>query len=250
MMFNAPTVDGLVDGRVHCTFRRWNAARARVGSRFTTRGVVIEVTSVERVLESELTDADAVEAGFDSLQGAAALDQRQGQRRRLYRIGIALAGPDPRIALRASDQLTDTEIAALTAKLDRMDRAADEPWTWRTLRRSATDPGVVSTELAAEVGQDRAYFKLRVRRLKALGLTESLEIGYLLSPRGVRPCSRWPSESGRRRRSRASTRFYVTKCVHRFTSRGLESTTSCAVRVEESACRTPCRSIRSGLRRP
>ena len=48
-------------------------------------------------------------------------------------------------------------------------------------------PGVVSTELAAEVAQERAY-KLRVRRLKALGLTESLEIGYLLSPRGA---ARW-----------------------------------------------------------
>jgi hypothetical protein len=43
---------------------------------------------------------------------------------------------------------------------------------------------VVSTELAAEAGQDRAYYKLRVRRLKALGLTESLEVGYRLSPRG------------------------------------------------------------------
>ncbi len=65
-----------------------------------------------------------------------------------------------------------------------MDRAADEPWTWRTLAQIRDHPGVVSTELAAEVGEERAYFKLRVRRLKALGLTESLEIGYLLSPRG------------------------------------------------------------------
>ena len=44
---------------------------------------------------------------------------------------------------------------------------------------------MVSTELAAAAGQERAYFKLRVRRLKALGLTESLEVGYRLSPRGA-----------------------------------------------------------------
>ena len=184
MMFNVPTVNGLVDGRVHCTFRRWNAVRARVGSRFTTHGVVIEVTSVERVLDRELTDADAVEAGFDSLEALLRWTSAKGNGDDLYRIGIALAGPDPRIALRASDQLTDTEIGALTGKLDRMDRAADEPWTWRTLAQIRDHPGVVSTELAAEVGEERAYFKLRVRRLKALGLTESLEIGYLLSPRG------------------------------------------------------------------
>jgi hypothetical protein len=42
----------------------------------------------------------------------------------------------------------------------------------------------VSTVLAADAGQDRALYKNRVRRLKALGLTESLEVGYRLSPRG------------------------------------------------------------------
>ena len=105
MMFNAPTVDGLINGRVHCTFRRWNAARARVGSRFTTRRVVIEVTSVERVLEGELTDADAAEAGFDSLKALLRWTSAKGGGDDLYRIGIVLAGPDPRVALRASDQL-------------------------------------------------------------------------------------------------------------------------------------------------
>ena len=32
---------------------------------------------------------------------------------------------------------------------------------------------------------DRPAFKLNVRKLKALGLTESLEVGYRLSPRGA-----------------------------------------------------------------
>ena len=43
---------------------------------------------------------------------------------------------------------------------------------------------MVSTELARDVGEERQAYKLRVRRLKALGLTESLEVGYRLSPRG------------------------------------------------------------------
>ena len=38
--------------------------------------------------------------------------------------------------------------------------------------------------LAAKLGMNKAKFKLRVGKLKALGLTESLEIGYRLSPRG------------------------------------------------------------------
>ena len=32
---------------------------------------------------------------------------------------------------------------------------------------------------------ERAWFKGNVRKLKALGLTESLEVGYRLSPRGA-----------------------------------------------------------------
>ena len=48
----------------------------------------------------------------------------------------------------------------------------------------ARSPGIVSTELAAQVGMDRPTFKRRVRQLKELGFTESLEVGYRLSPRG------------------------------------------------------------------
>ena len=39
--------------------------------------------------------------------------------------------------------------------------------------------------LAKQAAMDLATFKRRVRRLKELGLTESLEIGYRLSPRGA-----------------------------------------------------------------
>ncbi len=65
-----------------------------------------------------------------------------------------------------------------------MDRAADEPWTRATLDLIASRPGEVSTELAGEFGVPRDLFKRRVRRLKELGLTESLKVGYRLSPRG------------------------------------------------------------------
>jgi hypothetical protein len=44
---------------------------------------------------------------------------------------------------------------------------------------------VRAPELAAELGRDTPSFKRDVRKLKELGLTESLDIGYRLSPRGV-----------------------------------------------------------------
>ena len=183
-MFNAPTLRGLAEGRVHCTYRRWTVVRPKVGSRFTTREGVVEITSIDRVADDELDEADAYEAGFSSRKALLRWTAGNGEGD-LYRIGITLVGPDPRIALRSSDNLSPTEVAELTAKLDRMDRAADRPWTRQVLRQIRNSPGVVSTELAAEASEDRPYYKIRVRRLKALGLTESLEVGYRLSPRGA-----------------------------------------------------------------
>jgi hypothetical protein len=43
---------------------------------------------------------------------------------------------------------------------------------------------VRAEDLAHSVGREKQPFKLDVRKLKELGLTESLEIGYRLSPRG------------------------------------------------------------------
>jgi hypothetical protein len=183
MLFTAATLRGLTEGTVKCTYRRWEVVRPEVGSRFTTSAGVVEVTSIAPADDEQLTDQDAADAGFDSVAALMKWTSAKG-RGDLYRIGIALAGPDPRIALRRSDELTPADVAALRARLDRMDRAAEQPWTHSTLRQIQQLPGVVSTELAAEAGLERRAYKMRVRRLKALGLTESLERGYRLSPRG------------------------------------------------------------------
>jgi len=143
----------------------------------------VEVTSIAAANEDQLTDQNAADAGFDSVTALVKWTSAKGSGD-LYRIGITLAEPDPRVALRRSDDLTPADVLALRARLDRMDRAAEQPWTHSTLRQIQRLPGVVSTELAAEAGQERQAYKIRVRRLKALGLTESLERGYRLSPRG------------------------------------------------------------------
>ena len=183
MLFDARTLQGLTEGKVTATYRRWTTVRPRIGSRFTTRAGMVEVTDIAPADPEALTEADASAAGFESRAALLAWTAKKGSGD-LYRIGVRLAGPDPRVALRAAGELDGAEIAALTAKLDRMDRAAEHPWTRQALELIERHPGVVSTELAAAAGQDRASFKIRIRRLKALGLTESLEVGYRLSPRG------------------------------------------------------------------
>jgi hypothetical protein len=66
-----------------------------------------------------------------------------------------------------------------------MDSASSRgPWTGAVLALIADRPGTVSTVLAEAIGWERQDFKLHVRRLKELGLTVSLDVGYRLSPRG------------------------------------------------------------------
>jgi hypothetical protein len=184
VLFNAATLTGLADGRVDRTYRRWTVVRPRVGSRFTTGAGVVEVTTIELVDPDALTEHDAVRGGFGSLPALRKWTSSKGTGD-LYAIGLRLVGPDPRIELRNDDRLGEAELSDLNARLSRMDAAADRPWTGEALRLIERNPGVVSTELAAEAGYERQYFKIRIRRLKALGLTESLTIGYRLSPRGA-----------------------------------------------------------------
>jgi hypothetical protein len=103
----------------------------------------------------------------------------------VYRIDFHHAGADPREALRQADALSADELAGLRARLDRLDRAArGGPWTAATLRLIGDRPRVRAADLAAAAGRERLAFKADVRKLKELGLTESLEVGYRLSPRG------------------------------------------------------------------
>jgi hypothetical protein len=49
----------------------------------------------------------------------------------------------------------------------------------------ASRPATRAADLAAGFGRETQPFKTDVRKLKNLGLTESLEVGYRLSPRGA-----------------------------------------------------------------
>jgi Mn-dependent DtxR family transcriptional regulator len=74
-----------------------------------------------------------------------------------------------------------------------MDRtSAIGPWTRSTLDLIAERPETRAGDLAEQLGQERLPFKANVRKLKALGLTESLEVGYRLSPRGRAYLARTP----------------------------------------------------------
>jgi hypothetical protein len=104
---------------------------------------------------------------------------------KLYRIELGALAADPRIALRKK-RSTDSDLQDLIVRLDRLDaRSNGAPWTRRVLDLVHDHPARRAGDLCTMAGQDKMSFKLNVRKLKTLGLTESLEVGYRLSPRGV-----------------------------------------------------------------
>lgn len=185
MLFTADAWPGLADGSITLTIRTWTRAQAKTGGRYRVAGMLLEATDVRQVRVDELTEADAEAAGEI---GLAQLLRRLGDPpadRLVWRVQLRYAGRDDRAERREAAELSDDELMALRVRLDRLDaRAPSGPWTRTTLRLIEKYPGVVSTALARHAQQERPAFKINVRKLKEMGLTESLEIGYRLSPRG------------------------------------------------------------------
>jgi hypothetical protein len=181
MLFRPADLTAIAAGEVTVAFRRWKRPMAKAGGRQHTPVGVLAFDAVDRV--DDITPADARHAGF--ADPAAAWAMLRGREGDLYRIALRLAGPDPRIALRENAALGDADRAEIAARLARLDRASTYgPWTEATLRAIAAAPGTRAADLAEGFGRERLAFKADVRKLKALGLTESLEVGYRLSPRG------------------------------------------------------------------
>jgi hypothetical protein len=184
MMIRPDTLAAIRAGDVDLAFRRWDRPRVVVGTRLRTRVGLLEVTSVDRVAVSRITAEEARRAGAGSLADLRRMLEPKADRP-VWRVGLRHGGADPREELRASVPNRD-EVEQIRSRLDRLDRAsAIGPWTRVTLAVIDRSPTVRAPDLAAELGRDTASFKRDVRKLKELGLTESLDIGYRLSPRGA-----------------------------------------------------------------
>ncbi len=184
MLFSAAAWPGLADGSITVTFRTWTRPQAKAGGRYRIAGMLLEATDVGEVAVGTLTDTDAVAAGEIDLPTLLQRLKNPSPDSTVWRVGLRYVGIDDRIGRRLDDRLTNDDIAALRTRLDQLDRSAGGPWTRTTLRLIEKYPGVVSTALARHTGLERPAFKLNVRKLKEMGLTESRDTGYRLSPRG------------------------------------------------------------------
>lgn len=191
MLFKKADLDGIAAGRITLAFRRWRRPTVRQGGTLRTRIGVLSIDSVSTVRMRDISAADAKRSGADSLAALRAeLEAREGE---VFRIELHLASADPRIALREQATLSAAEVEALAQRLARFDAASTRgPWTRQVLQMIADEPGRRAPDFAERMGLDVPTFKRQVRKLKELGLTESLTVGYRLSPRGLALYERLP----------------------------------------------------------
>jgi hypothetical protein len=183
MLIRRAQLDRIVRGEIGLAFRRWQRPTVKAGGTLKTAVGVLAIDAVDRVAMTSITAADARDAGFDDR--ASLLEELKSREGTVYRIALRYLEDDPRIALRERARISAAERAEIREKLDRYDRrSALGPWTDRVLSCLAKHPAVRAADLARDLGYEKAWFKNNVRKLKALGLTESLEVGYRLSPRG------------------------------------------------------------------
>jgi hypothetical protein len=185
VLFAARFWPGIADGSVTVTFRRWKRCQVNAGRRYRTAAGIIEAESVDVVDPAAITDADAQSSGYPDAPTLVA-DLRGDADVPVYRIAFHVVDePDPRAELAADAELDDGELEAIRTRLARLDRASKHgPWTHAVLEAIAQRPATRAADLAASFGRETQPFKLDVRKLKNLGLTLSLDVGYRLSPRG------------------------------------------------------------------
>ncbi len=186
MQFEPRLRQGLHDGSITVAFRRWRRCQVVAGRQYRTGQGMVLAEAVDVITPADITPDLARAAGFADVAAAVA-DLRGDPGLPLYCVRFrALAGPDPRTELASTATLTKDEATAIAARLARMDAASKRgPWTAAVLAQIAERPAVSSEHLAKTLDWERRDFKLHVRRLKALGLTISLDVGYRISPRGA-----------------------------------------------------------------
>ena len=177
MQFTKPFKEKIRAGEQTLTFRRWKAPQAKAGAIYKLAPFGgIEVTAVDVIDVDDIGDGDLSRSGHTS---RAELDRYlERSNEPLYRVEFHYVEPDSMLTLETLP--ADTIIAKLRAT----DQRSTAAWTTSFLGVIRDHPARRAGDLADLLGWEKAPFKANVRKLKALGLTQSLEVGYRLSALG------------------------------------------------------------------
>jgi hypothetical protein len=201
---------GLVSGAVTRTFRLWDKPHVKPGGRYRVHPIgVVEVSAVRRVPLEVLGDDDARAGGFASRDELLAYLAPVAKapltpQTLVFDVTLRHAGDGDRVEGALDATLTADDVQALARRLARLD--GRRPWTTAVLKLIKRRPRVAASKLAASLGRETLPFKEDVRKLKRLGLTQSFEVGYEVSPRGLAWLKAAPTPSSSRSSPAASRR--------------------------------------------
>ncbi len=183
MLFTAGQKTKMSAGEMTVTFRAWPSSQATAGKAYTfdaERSLVVD--AVDLVPAGSIDDASAMLAGEASAAAMRAMLNKTSRREigdedLVYRVAFHLAGAVPKKASLPAEVIVE--------KLRAMDqRSTKGTWTRDYLQMIADGPRVGAKVHAARRGEEVPVLKADVRKLKALGLTVSFEVGYGLTDLG------------------------------------------------------------------
>lgn len=184
MLFKGVHLQGIKSGEITVAFRKWQKVSVKGGSLLRTSVGLIEIGEIEAVNENDITDKDALQAGFtDKKQLLKSFTHNSTGT--IFKISVRYHSADPRIKLREQTELSEQQFEDLKGKLDRLDRYSKEGyWTEKILLTINDNSNLHAIGIAKLTGFEKEWLKLNIRKLKNLGLTVSHNVGYELSPLG------------------------------------------------------------------
>lgn len=184
MLFKEKHLQRIRSGEISLTFRKWKKPAVKTGSLIKTSIGLVEIKAVSEIDASEITNNNAVNAGFASLDELLQLLNKTEQGI-IYKIHVHYFDEDPRIALRENITPENVELKEITSKLERLDRYSKQgQWTLKILKLIHQNPTLRAADLAQRTKWEKEWLKLNIRKLKNIGLTISHEVGYSISPLG------------------------------------------------------------------
>lgn len=190
-------------GEITVTFRLWKSAKVKARKTYRTGLGTIEIEDVQVIPAALISKRDVPLTGCADIAAIRALAGEHTHTpvrpdTLLYRVQFRFLGD----VAPSSAPTPATDLDALATRLAKMDWLSSRgPWTLDVLRRIEGGPRIAARILAVETGWPTLEFKTHVRRLKALGLTVSHEVGYELSELGRRYLASIDRAANQRRRA-------------------------------------------------
>lgn len=184
MLFKGVHLQGIKSGEITLAFRKWQKVSVKSGSLLHTSVGLLEIGKIEAVNENDITDKEAVQAGFtDKKQLLKSFTHNSTGT--IFKISVRYHAEDPRIKLREQTGLSEQQFEELRGRLERLDLYSKQGhWTEKILFTIKDNPNLHAIGIAKLTGFEKEWLKLNIRKLKNLGLTISHNVGYELSPLG------------------------------------------------------------------